>query len=277
MVDQGMCFTSRLQCYWCFTWCAAAADCRALYHEGRHDRMSRDDIGLARRLRARPWTTVKRFQTEQHDAFSVFRRRVRTAVLGVTLLTVVSGCAARGRSFSTRFVKPGDPSTSFDAPGEAPKSLPNRRACRATRVSFARLQANARTTISLGSTIESHDPVLASALLKLKMLPTAANHREVARAYTTAGITDFAYRHYLQALQIEPCDSGASRASPGCGGNGVHRTWHWVTPIARCTAGPVRPVPTTRSAPCCWRSASGNRQRRVRTARCALIAARRSR
>jgi Flp pilus assembly protein TadD len=137
------------------------------------------------------------------------RRLLGTAALAVTLLTLVSGCAARGRSFSTRFVKAGEPSTSFDVPGEAPRIDPKPESLSAYARQLRTLQANARTTISLGNTIESHNPVLASALLKLKMLPTAANHREVARAYTSAGITDIAYRHYQQALRIEPCDSSA--------------------------------------------------------------------
>jgi len=132
-----------------------------------------------------------------------------TSVLAVALLISVSGCAARGRSSSSRFVKAGEPSTSFDAPGEAPKTDPRPESLAAYVRQLRTLQANARTTISLGSMIESHDPVLASALLKLKMLPTAANHGEVARAYVNAGITDFAYRHYQAALRMQPCDSGA--------------------------------------------------------------------
>jgi Flp pilus assembly protein TadD len=151
------------------------------------------------------------------------RRLLRTAVLGVTLLTVMSGCAARGRSFSTRFVKEGEPSTTFDVPGQAPKIDPKPESLSAYVRQLRTLQANARTTISLGNSIESHDRVLASALLKLKMLPTAANHREVARAYITAGITDFAYRHYVEALKILPCDSSAYE--------GLARLWRqWGTP-----------------------------------------------
>ena len=141
----------------------------------------------------------------------------------MTLLTVISGCGARGRSFSNRFVKPGEPSTSFDVPGEAPKGAPKPDGASDYVRRVRTLQAKARTTISLGNVIESHDPALASALLKLRMLPTAANHREVARAYTTAGITDFAYRHYLQALRIEPCDSSAFE--------GLARLWRqWGAP-----------------------------------------------
>jgi Flp pilus assembly protein TadD len=152
-----------------------------------------------------------------------FSQRVRTVVLGVTMLTVVSGCAARGRSFSTRFVKPGEPSTTFDAPGEAPRTAPKPQGLSDYARQVRTLQANARTTTSLGNSIESHDPVLASALLKLRMLQTAANHREVARAYTAAGITDFAHRHYQQALRIEPCDSSAFE--------GLARLWRqWGAP-----------------------------------------------
>src|SRR5262245_55476904 len=134
------------------------------------------------------------------------RRLLGTATLAVMLLTSTSGCAARGRSFSTRFVKAGEPLTSFDVPGEAPKVDPKPESMSAYVRQLRQLQANARTTKTFGSTIESHNPALASALLKLKMLPTAANHRDVARAYTEAGITDFAFRHYQQALRVEPCD-----------------------------------------------------------------------
>ncbi len=144
-------------------------------------------------------------------------------MLGVTLITAVSGCAGRGRSLSSRFVKPGEPSTSFDLPGGAAKSAPKPNVTSDYIRQVRTLQANARTTISLGNSIESHDPALASALLKLKMLPTAANHREVARAYTTAGITDFAFRHYQAALRIQPCDSSAFE--------GLARLWRqWGTP-----------------------------------------------
>jgi Flp pilus assembly protein TadD len=151
------------------------------------------------------------------------RRLLGTATLAVTLLTSVSACAVRGGSFSTRFVKPGEPSASFDVPGEAPKIDPKPESLSAYVRQLRTLQANARTTITLGNTIESRDPALASALLKLKMLPTAANHREVARAYTAAGITDVAYRHYREALQIHPCDSSAYE--------GLARLWRqWGSP-----------------------------------------------
>jgi Flp pilus assembly protein TadD len=154
-----------------------------------------------------------------------YRQLGGTVVLGVTLLTFVSGCASHGPSWSGRFVKPGEPSATFDDPATA---APAPKAPKPESLSdYARrlrtIQANARTTISLGNTIESHDPVLASALLKLKMLPTAANHREVARAYTNAGVTDFAFRHYQQALRILPCDSRALE--------GLARLWRqWGTP-----------------------------------------------
>jgi Flp pilus assembly protein TadD len=154
-----------------------------------------------------------------------YRQLVWTAALGVTLLTFASGCAAHGPSWSARFVKPGEPTATFDDPAAAPTApkppKPDSLSDYARRLRT--IQANARTTISLGNMIESHDPVLASALLKLKMLPSAANHREVARAYTNAGVTDFAFRHYLQALRLEPCDSRAFE--------GLARLWRqWGTP-----------------------------------------------
>ena len=154
-----------------------------------------------------------------------YRQLGGTVVLGVTLLTFISGCASHGPSWSARFVKPGEPTATFDDPATAPTApkppKPESLSDYARRLRT--IQANARTTISLGNTIESHDPVLASALLKLKMLPTAANHRDVARAYTNAGVTDFAFRHYQQALRIEACDSRAFE--------GLARLWRqWGTP-----------------------------------------------
>ena len=156
--------------------------------------------------------------------FRVYMRQLfGTVTLGVMLLTCVSGCATRGRSFSARFVKPGEPATSFDAPGATPKAAAKTEGLGEYARKLRTLQANARTTVNIGNTLESRDPVLAGALLKLAILPSAANHRQVAQAYGKAGIGDFAHRHFQRALQLEPCDSAAFE--------GLARLWRqWGAP-----------------------------------------------
>jgi Flp pilus assembly protein TadD len=130
-----------------------------------------------------------------------------------------SACAARQPSMAGRFVKPGDPTLNLDAEsGPAPSADLGDFVKRLRAV-----QANARTNVTLGTTIESQNPVLASALLKVSMAPTAENHRLVAEAYRAAGISDFAYRHFRRALQVSSCDSAALE--------GLARLWRdWNMP-----------------------------------------------
>lgn len=147
------------------------------------------------------------------------RRRFPAVLVAVTALVAGSACAARQPSMAGRFVKPGEPTASSDAEaGQGPA---------ADLGDFVRrlraVQANARTNVTLGTTIESSDPVLASALLKVSMAPTAENHRLVAEAYRNAGISDFAYRHLRRALQVNSCDSAALE--------GLSRLWRdWNMP-----------------------------------------------
>jgi tetratricopeptide (TPR) repeat protein len=149
------------------------------------------------------------------------RQRFWSFAIALTLFTFVSGCATRGRGFQGRFVKRGDPSVSLDAPKTEVKPKPVSLGEYARRLRT--IQANARTTINIGNVLESRDPVLAAALLKLSMFPNAATHREVAQIYATAGITDFAYRHWQRALQLEPCDASAFE--------GLARLWRqWGAP-----------------------------------------------
>jgi Flp pilus assembly protein TadD len=132
--------------------------------------------------------------------------RVLIALAAVAALTFASGCATRTGSFGGRFVTPGEPTVSFDAaPGKPQEAGSLGDFVRRLRT----VQANARTNVTLGATIESHDPALASALLRVSVAPTAANHRLAAEAYRNAGITDYAYKHLRRALQVQPCDSAA--------------------------------------------------------------------
>jgi Flp pilus assembly protein TadD len=133
-------------------------------------------------------------------------QRILAAVLAAAVLTVGSGCAARQTSMVNRFVKPGEPATSFDAqPPAKPKPKPDGLGEYARRLRT--LQANARTTLTLGATLESQNAGVASAILKLAMDPSARSHRLLATAYRQAGVTDYAYKHWRLALQLEPCDS----------------------------------------------------------------------
>jgi Flp pilus assembly protein TadD len=134
------------------------------------------------------------------------------AAAGV-IVALSSGCAARGarqRSFAQEFVKPGEPTIDYGTPA-APAAEPLDLHDYMRRVMA--LQANAKP--SAGSaipTLEGRNPALAAALLRLSMHETAENHRLVAAAYRTAGVSDYAYRHLQRALRLEPCDAAAFEA-----------------------------------------------------------------
>jgi len=146
-------------------------------------------------------------------------QRIMAAVVAAAALTVVSGCAARTSSFGSRFVKPGEPATSFDVQTVKPKADGLGEYARRLRT----LQANARTNLTLGATLESQDARVASAILRLGMDPSARSHDLLADAYRQAGVTDYAYKHWRLALQLDPCDSRAFE--------GLARLWRdWGSP-----------------------------------------------
>lgn len=60
--------------------------------------------------------------------------------------------------------------------------------------------------------VETWDPVLAAALAVLEAEPTAANHRQVASAYLSFGVTDIAHRHLSAAIALDPSDAVAYEA-----------------------------------------------------------------
>lgn len=135
------------------------------------------------------------------------------------LAAVVSGCAARHGSLVDRFVKPGEPTLSF---GDPP-ILPSRDDLQDYSRKLRELQAKAAPRSSLLPTMETRDPALAAALLRLALVETAENHRLVAGAYRSAGISDYAHRHYQRALKLEPCDGAAYE--------GLARVWRdWGLP-----------------------------------------------
>jgi Flp pilus assembly protein TadD len=130
--------------------------------------------------------------------------RALTAI-GPALLLVFCGCAARHTGPSSRFIKPGQPPQSL---GERVESAPQESLSDyASRL--RKLQAEARPKSTAMATIESRDPALAAALLKLALQETAVNHRLVADAYRNAGVNDYAHRHLQIALRLDPCDAAA--------------------------------------------------------------------
>jgi len=137
----------------------------------------------------------------------------------VAALVAGSGCAAREGRFASRFVKPGEPSATYDDPTvPAPKS---------TLSDYVRklraLQSKATAKSSSLPTIESSNPELARAILLLAMHESPENHRLAAMAYRKAGVLDFAYRHFQRAVILDACD--------GVSYDGMARLWRdWGMP-----------------------------------------------
>jgi len=141
------------------------------------------------------------------------------SVATVAALIAVSGCAARDKRLAARFVKPGEPTVSFDAPdAPAHEPAPLEEFMRKVRT----LQAKATPKSSLLPTIETGNPQLAKALLLLAMHEDSQTHRLVAAEYRNAGVLDYAFRHYQRAVVLDPCDAAAF--------DGMARIWRdWGT------------------------------------------------
>ncbi len=95
--------------------------------------------------------------------------RRRQLAVGLAILTATTGCATRQRS----------PALS------------------------------AQRTQAIGATVEAQDPALAAALLKLRLAPSAAQHRAVATEYQRVGILDAAFDQLTAATRINPRDATA--------------------------------------------------------------------
>ncbi len=95
--------------------------------------------------------------------------RRRQIAVGLLVLTGVHGCAARQHS---------------------------------------RSPAAQRTQV-VGTTVEARDRALASALLKLRLAPSAAQHRAVADEYRRLGILDAAFDQLTAATRIDRRDAAA--------------------------------------------------------------------
>jgi len=127
------------------------------------------------------------------------------AAAGCLALALISGCAAHQRHRSSAFIKPGTPTVTIESPMAKPAGSDLQEYVRKVRT----LQSKATTVSSMLPTLESQNTVLAAALLRLAADDSAQSHRSVASAYRAAGITDFAYRHYQNAIRLSPCDSAS--------------------------------------------------------------------
>jgi tetratricopeptide (TPR) repeat protein len=87
------------------------------------------------------------------------------------------------------------------------------------------LSATARPLSSkdAAETLESRDPAIAADLLQLLSAPTAEAHRALAERYRERGVLDAAYRHFNDALALNPRDAAAYE--------GLARVWRdWGLP-----------------------------------------------
>jgi len=83
--------------------------------------------------------------------------------------------------------------------------------------------AAARPSASGTPVIESFDPRLSAALTALVISRTADNHRRVAVEYRRLGVLDMAYKHFADAVQLNPREAGAF--------DGLARIWRdWGVP-----------------------------------------------
>jgi tetratricopeptide (TPR) repeat protein len=143
---------------------------------------------------------------------------MRVAIPVLVLALASSGCAARRAGFSSRFIKPGQPTASFDEPVQGPPPH-----LQQYMQDVRKLQAKAAPKSSLLPTLETTDSTLAKALLLVAMQDTAANHRAVSAAYRDAGVLDYAFRHLKRAAALNRCDAAAY--------DGMARLWRaWGRP-----------------------------------------------
>ena len=124
-----------------------------------------------------------------------------------------AGCAAHQSRFAERFTKAGTPSVEMKADGRRPVEDTMHDYVRKVRD----LQSRAHPKSSLLPTLESTDPMLSKALLALAIDESADRHVMVADAYRNAGVTDYAFRHYLRATTLDPCSAA--------GYDGMARLW----------------------------------------------------
>ena len=143
---------------------------------------------------------------------------VRLVIPALVVAVASSGCAARESRLTSRFVKPGKPTVSFDEPVQGPPKQLHE-----YMQEVRKRQAKAAPKSSLLPTLETRDSGLAKALLLVAMQDTAANHRAVSAAYRDAGVLDYAFRHLQRAVALNRCDAAAY--------DGMARLWRaWGRP-----------------------------------------------
>jgi Flp pilus assembly protein TadD len=119
--------------------------------------------------------------------------------LGVVLAVSVGGCASGGAlTLSDRFVRPGTPAVDLggpplvaSGPAKAANPLQNK------SINYV----SSRSSMSL-SAVESANPELRDAMLRLMLAPTADHHLQVARAYRKIGIFDTAHDYLARSLTL---------------------------------------------------------------------------
>ncbi len=130
-------------------------------------------------------------------------------------VTLLAGCAARGPRAATPTAPNGADSTDLSTNASLREYIQKVR-----RVSAS---AKPQAAKDAAETLETRDPELAAALLQLMAAPTAERHRLIAERYLGLGVLDSAYRHFNDALALNPRDGAAYE--------GLARVWRdWGLP-----------------------------------------------
>jgi tetratricopeptide (TPR) repeat protein len=85
-------------------------------------------------------------------------------------------------------------------------------ACASAGLPIARQRPGAPSSARPGVaavTLESSDPALSAALIKLALSPTAEAHRQVALEYRRLGVLDQAHAYFTKAVKLDPNDAAA--------------------------------------------------------------------
>ncbi len=85
-------------------------------------------------------------------------------------------------------------------------------ACASAGLPMGRQRAGAPSSPRPGvtaATLESSDPALSAALVRLALLPTAEAHRQVAVEYRRLGVLDQAHAYFTKAVTLDPNDATA--------------------------------------------------------------------
>jgi tetratricopeptide (TPR) repeat protein len=119
----------------------------------------------------------------------------------VLVWATASACAFHRHHTSNPFVKPGKPRVEIGTPVKIPKGS------RASRHAVADIRP--ASSANLLPTVETSDPTLAAALLRLSVAATPEAHRRVAERYRELGILDLAHDHFLSASRLDRTDASA--------------------------------------------------------------------